>query len=71
MSTNKIARPCPVGHKPHIDNNVLGHGCSIICDCYDGAPDAGSQLAGWALKLEDAIDDWNEQVEEALEELSK
>lgn len=35
----------------------------VTCDgCYDGAPDAGPQLAGWGRTRSGAVDDWNEQV---------
>lgn len=54
---------CPVcGDRPDVQ---LGYAYSVACaNCYDGAPDAGPQLIGSAMRREDAIVAWNEAVQE-------
>lgn len=63
-------RPCPMcGKTDTVRVSPAYYGYNAYCDnCYDGAPDAGPQLDGWGIKPESAILDWNDVVQEWLDE---
>lgn len=59
-------KQCPVcKSEPSVDPGYYRY-WYVTCDnCYDGAPDAGVQLLGSSHKSkDDAIERWNEQVED-------
>lgn len=59
-------KPCPQCKCVYVEANYIGF--SVICDCYDGAPDAGPQLISTSLvDATEAIENWNELIEEELE----
>lgn len=64
-------RVCPsCGQRPSVDRDP--YGVTIVCwTCYDGAPDAGPQCLGWGRSLSKAVEAWNHEALEALEERSE
>ena len=58
-------KKCPDCGDAHIEVNYVGW--SVLCDCYDGAPDAGPQLISTSIvSIREAVDNWNELIEEDL-----
>jgi len=74
FSNTEGIQPCPnCGEYPSLDD--MAYTYTIYCsECYDGAPDSGApaNILGcsyYTMKL--AIKDWNEKVEDFLEDNKK
>lgn len=64
---NTELKACRCGGHASIDDQFYGF--VITCNrCYDGAPDAGPQMIVSGTCEPDAIDAWNDAVEEAAGE---
>lgn len=60
--TMNTATPCPkCGRVPEYETDYMGY---IVSCCFDGADDAGPQLAVHGTTLELAVKAWNEKIEE-------
>lgn len=58
-------KPCPCGRKPELHASYM---VSCACpNCYDGSEDASpdAQRCGWGETAAQAVDSWNQAVEEA------
>lgn len=66
MATTKPL-PCPeCGREPRVYDEF--YGVTAYCpNCYDGAPDAGEQIIGQGLHKADAVEAWNERVDDYKE----
>ncbi len=56
---------CPHGHNVYLTGH--DYGWNALCDCYDGAEDAGPQLVGHGNTPEAALDAFVECEEERAE----
>ena len=67
----KACTICPhCEHPPKLDVQAIPMGYQVICQCYDGAPDAGRQLVGYGSTKQLAVADWHETALNRQEELA-